>query len=504
MAKKSAKDNIIRERVVKAPKVKVSSDARFAVLKKVSVVSVVLILAICLVFNLLIYLILDKPLTFDTTSVKSNTISEYSKNLLKSLDKKVDIIGLVDENDSIEWKEYFMPLLEDYVAKGDGKVSVRYVDPDTNPFILSELDPDNVYKFEKGQFVFVCEDMKVALNPYSCFSYDQSVYAIYGVQLPVVNNVEMNITGLISYVTSNNPLHAYFLQGHNESESHVYLDTIMQSIGIVTSDLKLSGDSAKIPDDCELLLILQPMFDISVMERELIQTYLDNGGKLVIVNDFGDNQQVDYSNLNMITERMGVTLEQGILHEGDSSYLVNSGDPYTSIAVPSSEYAEYIRIPDRFSVEKIRYMSVFTDKSSDVYVSPLLNTSSLTSVDFLQKEIAGTATTGMYPVVLQCVDTSKAKNSCMIIFGTQDFTSDAYYGVKSLNDNNAKFVRACLGDICQIDVSVSVPAKTIPSFSLTRPISSSSVTFWSIVVMAVIPIGTLAAGIYTYRKRRHL
>ena len=100
MARKTAKESILQEKTVKSPKVKVRSDKRFRVLKNASVISVILVVAICIVFNLIVDLLLDKKLTFDTTSVKQNSITSLSESYLKDLDKKVEIIGLFDKNDT--------------------------------------------------------------------------------------------------------------------------------------------------------------------------------------------------------------------------------------------------------------------------------------------------------------------------------------------------------------------------------------------------------------------
>ena len=106
--------------------------------------------------------------------------------------------------------------------------------------------------------------------------------------------------------------------------------------------------------------------------------------------------------------------------------------------------------------------------------------------------------------MLQSVDTSNNRNSCLVVLGSNTFVSDEYYSDKSLNDNNAVFTRNMLGDICRVEISVLAPAKSVPSYSLSKPLSSSAATAWSICVMTILPLGSLICGIYIYRKRRHL
>ncbi len=504
MAKKTATESILREKTVKQAKVKVRTDSRFKSLRSMSIISVVLVIAICIVANILLSLTLDDTLTFDTSSVQSNTITPLSKTYIKNLDKQVEIIGLFDKNDtSFEWRDYFLPILDDYESKAGGKIDLKYIDPDVDPFIISRLDPDGIYNLQKYTYVIRCGDILVSEDPYSCFKYDTNVYQYYGLLMPITNYIEQIFTGDIVYVTSDRQLHAYFLQGH-DLLGHASMDIILKTLGFASSDLILKGETAKIPDDCELLVIMEPTTDLSLTEKELIKSYLDNSGKVLLSINYDKNKNVQYTNLNEVTQKMGITLESGTIHENDINYLYTPDDPYSSIAVADSSYASYISVPATYSVESCRFLRIEPDLPENVYVSPLVVTSSIASVDMADQSVDASASSGTYPIVLQSVDTSKNEPSCLIVISTATFTSDAYYLDNTLENNNAVFMKTMLQDICPIPNSVLVPSKTVPSYILNKPLSSSSATMWSIVVMTVIPLGTLICGVYIYRRRRHL
>ena len=67
MAKKTATESILREKTVKQAKVKVRTDSRFKSLRSMSIISVVLVIAICIVANILLSLTLDDTLTLCKT-----------------------------------------------------------------------------------------------------------------------------------------------------------------------------------------------------------------------------------------------------------------------------------------------------------------------------------------------------------------------------------------------------------------------------------------------------
>lgn len=509
MARKTASESILREKTVSKSKVKVASDSRFRSLKNISIISTILVIAICIVLNLILDFTLDQKLTFDSTSVKTNSISRYSENYLDTIEKKVEIIGLFDRNDtSIELLDYFLPIMDDYEAKSNGKIEVKYIDPDVDPFILTELDEDGLYGLRSGMYVVRSEDRMLPLYLEQCFEFDSQIYSAYGVYLPVTNLIEVNVTGSISYVTSSRPRVAYILTDHGNTSGYT-LAKILKTFGFVTSELSLNSDAASVPDDCEILMILEPSSDLSASEKNAIMTYLDNHGKILVVNDFEDNQNVDYTNLNEITKRMGVSLENGVLHENSLSALKNVDDPYHSIGFATEYCLQSLLVSSYFDVQNCRYLKIVQDSASTVQVAPLVVTSDEASVDFMNTQIDASVSSGTYPVVLVSCDTAVTNEPpYMIMIGTDAFTSDANF--TTLNDDgNVMFMRALLNDVLQIEwytgeEATLVPEKTLPSYILTQPLSSSAATWWSLCIMTIIPVGSLICGIYIYHKRRHL
>lgn len=508
MARKTASESILREKTVGRSKVNIKTDSRLKSMKSISIISVLLVIGICIVVNLILDMTLDKKLTYDTTSVKSKSISRFSESYLDSLDKKVEIIGLFDRNDtSLEWRDYFLPVMDDYEAKGNGMIDVKYIDPNIDPFILNELDPDNLQGYGYGMYVIRCGDRMIALYPLQCFSYEPNIYSYYGVYMPISNNIELNVTGSIAYVVSSRPRNAYVLTGHGDV-SYFALQNIMKANGFATSELSLKSENAQIPDDCELLMILQPKSDLTITEKELIKTYLDNHGKVLIVNDFSDNANVDYTNLNEVTKKMGVIMENGKVHENSADALRSIDDPFHSIGFATDYCMENLSVSNTFDIENCRYMKVYKEKPENIEVAPIVVTSEEASVDFANTEIDSSVSSGTYPVVFVCSDTSETVDPpYMVVISTSAFTSDDYY--TSLNNSNAVFVKSLLGDVFMTEFYIGdymqiIPTKSVPTYILSQPLSSQSVTWWSICVMTIIPVGSLICGIYIYKKRRHL
>ena len=140
------------------------NDDRSDKLKLYSIGSVVILIAIVLLVNVLFDKILGKALTFDFSDALSNTISQESIDYINGLpaDTKIRIVGLFDKPADVAQTEYqyICPLLDDYVKNSKGKITVDYINPNTQPTIISQLDPNNSFNLssQTGNFVVKYND----------------------------------------------------------------------------------------------------------------------------------------------------------------------------------------------------------------------------------------------------------------------------------------------------------------------------------------------------------
>ena len=113
---------------------------------RVSTASVVIII-------LLINLIAQQfSLSFDLSAGKRFTIGESTKSLLASLEQDVVVYGLFDEGRADRDYSEICELLKKYVSHSKSRVSVEYIDPDSNTLIIDRLDPDGTIGLRKNDF----------------------------------------------------------------------------------------------------------------------------------------------------------------------------------------------------------------------------------------------------------------------------------------------------------------------------------------------------------------
>ena len=264
------------------------NSSRFGAFKMYSLFSVVILIAIALVFNIFIDSVLGDKLVFDLSSTGQNSITKVTQDYLDSLpaDTNIRIVGLMEKPTNIKdtMYEYIVPLLDDYATKSNGKVTVEYIDPDKNPTIISQLDPEGMYDLTSNVYAVSYAGKVQVVVPMNCFAYDQTYLNNYGSYVPVSNNVESSFTNAIVNLTSGYTHKAYFVRGLQE-ESTLQFARVLSALGVESADLPASNDFS-IPDDCELLILSGINSDITSSMSTAIQEYLNNGGKLFVAIDY--------------------------------------------------------------------------------------------------------------------------------------------------------------------------------------------------------------------------
>jgi hypothetical protein len=158
---------------------------------------VIILVAILLLANILFDGLLGKALSFDFSMSGNNSLSQESIDYINSLpqDSNIRIIGLLDKPENLANSpyQYIVPLLDDYQAKSNGRITVEYINPEVYPSIINQLDPKGVYDLISGNYVVAYNNNVKVISPYDCFAYDNSQSTSYAM-VPTANNVEYTFT----------------------------------------------------------------------------------------------------------------------------------------------------------------------------------------------------------------------------------------------------------------------------------------------------------------------
>ncbi|HCJ74932.1 MAG: GldG family protein [Lachnospiraceae bacterium] len=269
----------------------------------------VVVIAIVVVLNLIVGQIPSKYTEFDISTGKLYTIGDETKKVLKNLDEDITIHYIVqsgNEDATIE------KLLNQY-QENSSKIKVEKVDPVTSPNYTSQFTEDQVS--ENSLIVSSAKRNKVI--DYSSMYETQMDYSTYQSQVSGFDG-EGQLTSAIDYVLSDELPIVYYATGHNEVSLPDAVTDRIQKANLELKELNLLTAGA-VPDNAAGLLLDSPESDYSADEAQAVITYLQNGGKVLMLTDYTGKEHTNYDS---ILAEYGVEVTDGIVVETDSNKYV--------------------------------------------------------------------------------------------------------------------------------------------------------------------------------------
>lgn len=482
-------------------------DSRFGTLKMYSVLSVFILVAIVLVFNIFIDGVLGDKLVFDLSSTGQNSISSMTQEYIDSLpaDTHIRIVALMERpvniNDTA--MEYVVPLLDDYQNKSNGKITVEYIDPAKYPAIISQLDPEGVYDLQSGMFLVSANGKIQTIAQGDCFAFDQNYLRNYGAYVPVANTVESAFTNAIVNLSRGYSHKAYFVTGLQEP-SHQQFSNVLSALGVESADLVASNDFA-VPADCELLIINGINIDISSQMSTAIQEYLNNGGKIFVAVNYNNQIPESFANLNAALNVLNLNIEDYVIKENDPAYMLDTYGFQSNMAV-------FTDFQDLTSTNVIRShytrpVRVFDLPYSYIVTTPIIMTSSSATAVKINEDAEMTMydNASLYTVGMYSTFDGTSNPPEAYVFGTTDLCSDEYIGAYGTNDANVMLLRGIIKKLLPTENSVEVPTKPLSDFSVdSQKVTATSVNVMTAVLMVIVPLALIIAGVLVFTKRKNL
>lgn len=272
----------------------------------------VIVLAAVIVFNLIIGQIPEAYRNIDVSSTKIYDISDITKDLLDDLDKEVDmtVLAVKDETD-----ERIVTFISRYAALS-GEIHVEWIDPVLHPSALTEYDTS------ENTIVVSCEDTgkTTTVSFGDILVMDSYSYYYYGTTSYTEFDGEGQLTSAVNYVTNETEKTIYQSTGHGEGSLSETITDLLDKNSCTLSEVNLLMTDA-VPDDCDLFLMYAPAVDLTEEEIEMLGTYLDGGGKVMIL--LGEMGASDLPNLSALMEEYGIGAVDGYIADPARCYQNN-------------------------------------------------------------------------------------------------------------------------------------------------------------------------------------
>ncbi len=292
----------------KLPKIGEALKKKWLINGTKTIILVAMVIAIYIGINILLEKVVLPEI--DCTENKIYSLSQESKDKVKNIEKDIEIIVINYSYDPsvINFTERYVEINNHIKIDKVDDLSAR-----TDLMQTYSLNPtDSMIVVKAGQ-------NEKTLRDSDLYTYDYSTY-------DQINITEEAITNAIIDVTTEEKSKIYFMS-NNAMYSTQYFSTIMEEMEkeaneVETVDILANGG---VPEDCDTLVITTLKQDITEQERDKIIAYIKNGGELLLM--CGPNiNGVDLTNFQKVLDEYGVTIEKGVVFEGNSKNMV-SGYP---------------------------------------------------------------------------------------------------------------------------------------------------------------------------------
>ena len=459
-----------------------------------STAAIVIVIAIAVAVNLFAGALPSAYTPLDTTAGGLFTLSAQTQQLVSALDTDVTVYWIVQsgaEDDTLK------ELLDRYDGLSP-HLTIEKKDPVVYPNFASQYTSSTLYN---NSLIVVSGDRSQYISYTDIYVTDYMSYYTTGSASTEFAG-ESTLTSAIDYVTSDNLPKAYVLAGHGESDLPSSLQEDAESEHYTFTSLSLLTEET-VPDDADIVVIYAPQSDISESERDTLLNYLAGGGKMLMVLDYIDTAQ---PNLAAVMAQYGMTLEDGIVLEGDATHHMRGSNYYLLPDIDSHDITDPIKDGGYYILMPVaRGLTLNTALRSSLTVSALLETSSdayakldgyaMTTYDKEEGDLDG-------PFVLGAAageTTESGEEAQLVVFTSARMFEQATSSLVA-GANDDLFLNA-LDWMCERASAISIRTKSLDTEYLTVPTASASLL--SAIFIGVLPLGFIIVGaVITIMRRK--
>lgn len=449
------------------------------------------VLAILIAVNVLASKLPTSWTQFDISAAQLYSLTSDTKVVVTNLQQDVTIywISQAGKEDTVIQK-----LLDRYAELSD-HITVVKKDPDVYPTFAQQYTEETV---TNNSLVVESGDKSRYIGYDNIYQVDTGSYYTTG-SVSQSFDGEGQITSAIDYVVSTDLPQVYLLSGHGEAEpSQTLSDELQRSNYETVSDFSLLNVDA-IPEDCDVLLINAPTSDISDEELTMLQDYITNGGKVVVLS--GPQEDADLPNLQTLLTNYGVTFTDGVVVDTNRDYYAFTAPYVLMPEIQSSDITDPLKDGDYHVIVPIAQGLTVGETTNGATVTSLLQT----STDSFSKAAGYAMTTydkeegdvdGPFTLAVSVEDSAAGGR---LLWVASDYLLDDMYNSYSSGANLDFLMNGLTWMIGDTD-AVSIRSKSLDYNYLT--ISSSSAAWLKICMIGIIPVGFLLLGVDEVLRRR--
>ncbi|SDH28892.1 ABC-2 type transport system permease protein [Pseudobutyrivibrio sp. 49] len=449
----------------------------------------ILVLGIVIAINVFVSSLPSKFTQFDISAARLYSLTSSSKAVVSNIEDDVTIYWICQAGQESTVIE---KLLNVYDSLSDNLKVVKK-DPDTYPTFAKEYTDETV---TNNSLIVVSGDKSRYISYESMYQVDNSSYYTTGSASQSFDG-ESLITTAIDYVVSEELPQAYVLTGHGEAEMGTTMKSALEKSNVETKEFSLLNVDS-VPEDASIILINSPTSDLSEEEVTILESYMDNGGHIVVLS--GPEQDAELANFKSLLEYVGVSVTDGIVIDTNRDNYAFEYPYFLMPTIGASDITNSLVEGNSKVIMPISAGLTINNTAGAYTVTSLLDSSSESyaktagySLSTYDKEEGDVD--GPFSLAISAENSSEGS----LVWIASDYLLDDQYNSYSSGANTDFFMNAISWKMTDNE-SLQIRAKSLDYNYLT--ISASAARMIKIIMIGLIPLGYLLYGIDEVVRRR--
>jgi hypothetical protein len=351
-------------------------------------------------------------LHWDLTRNHIYSISEATEEVLGLMDEDVTIYTVYPSgNEDVTISE----LLRRY-EMASRRVRVQNVDPIRNPLFTRQFESGGPVE---NNSIIVAKggesgDYRV-IKPQSMYEWNLKGDRLYATGLAA----EQRVTSAILSLSGGERGRVFFVEGHGEKTARdlYYLSGLLENDDYLVSSYHLVYNDTRLAKD-DLLLFASPRRDLSAEEADVLDAFLESGGKAIFYIDIFAPEMPNFSS---VLKRFGLKLRPELVVEADAGRFINDSvilAPVIHEHPAAKMLGESGTVP---AMPRCRGVDVIPEEG--IHSAPLFSSSSKSygKTNPLSMSLEKEAGDVDGPFVLAAAAENAGNGSRVIAFGSSDF-----------------------------------------------------------------------------------
>lgn len=360
------------------------------------------VLGIIVVINFLAF---KNPKRWDLTEAKEHTLAPETIHILNSLKDPVTAEAFYTSRMD---KSSAETLLDNFAFSAKDSFSYQFIDPEANPI--------------EAQAAKITRDGTIVLK-------------IGDRQEQVTYPSEQEITSALVRLANPGERNVYFSIGHGEFDTQNNSDTSLTQLSQVLTNKNYGVktlnliNNPTVPEDAKVLIIAGPKLPFTESEVKGIDSYVQNGGSLVVLTE---PREITFQDQTDYLEKY-LDDQWGIVSDNDIVIDPNVNPSLIALAQSYGKHSVTEKLMNVATIFPTSHSIQINTHSDQVSATVLITTSDMTwgETDFeglSNNEINPDQETDFLgPLTLAAALENSNTQSRLVMFGDTDFASDKYF-----------------------------------------------------------------------------